>query len=91
MDMTKPKKKKRLEFYQKWIVVCMIVTIAAVATSFVLAFLGMDTVQELSISMVNQVLTMDMFTILGYAFQNSARAYVADRYGMKRDDEEIGG
>ena len=40
--------------------------------------------------MVNQVLTMDMFTILGYAFQNSARAYVADRYGMK-NDEEIGG
>lgn len=89
--MTKPKKKKRLEFYQKWIVVCMVVTIAAVATSFVLAFLGMDTVQELSISMVNQVLTMDMFTILGYAFQNSARAYVADRFGYKKEDEEIGG
>ncbi len=84
------KKKKRLEFYQKWIVVCMCVTIAAVATSFVLAFMGMDTVQELSISMVNQVLTMDMFTILGYAFQNSARAYVADKYSYKKD-EEIGG
>jgi len=69
----------------------MVVTIAAVATSFVLAFLGMDTVQELSISMVNQVLTMDMFTILGYAFQNSARAYVSDRFGYKKEDEEIGG
>ena len=84
------KKTKRLEFYQKWIVVCMCVTILAVAASFTLAFLGLDTVQELSISMVNQVLTMDMFTILGYAFQNSARAYVADRYGYKNDDE-IGG
>ena len=91
INVKQKKKKRRLEFYQKWIVVCMVVTIAAVATSFVLAFLGMDTVQELSITMVNQVLTMDMFTILGYAFQNSARAYVADRYGMKRDDEEIGG
>lgn len=89
--MKKLKKKKHLEFYQKWIVVCMCVTIASVVTSFVLAFMGMDTVQELSITMVNQVLTMDMFTILGYAFQNSARAYVADRYGMKKDDEEIGG
>ncbi len=84
------KKKKRLEFYQKWIVVCMVVTILSVATSFVLAFMGLDTVQELSITMVNQVLTMDSFTILGYAFQNSARAYVADRYGYKKDDE-IGG
>lgn len=84
------KKKRKLEFYQKWIVVCMCVTIASVAASYTLAFLGMDTVQELSITMVNQVLTMDMFTILGYAVQNSARAYVADRYGYKPDDE-IGG
>lgn len=68
----------------------MVVTILSVATSFVLAFMGLDTVQELSITMVNQVLTMDSFTILGYAFQNSARAYVADRYGYKKDDE-IGG
>lgn len=68
----------------------MVITVLSVATSFVLAFMGLDTVQELSIAMVNQVLTMDSFTILGYAFQNSARAYVADRYGYKKDDE-IGG
>lgn len=84
--MARPRKK--LEFYQKWLVACMCVTIAAVITSFVLAFLGMDTVQDLSIAMVQQLMTMDMFTILGYAFQNSARAYVADRYGYK---EDIGG
>lgn len=90
MILVAKKNKRKLEFYQKWIVVCMCVTIMAVATSFVLAFMGLNTVQELSISMVNQVLTMDMFTILGYAFQNSARAYVADKYGYKKN-EEIGG
>lgn len=88
--MKSVKKKKRLEFYQKWIVICIVVTICAVATSYILAFLGLDTVQELSIALIDHVMTMDCFTILGYAFQNSARAYVADRYGYKKDDE-IGG
>lgn len=41
-----------------------------------LAFLGLDTVQELFITLIDHVMTMNCFTILDYAFQNSVRAYV---------------
>ena len=48
-----------------------------------LAFLGLDTVQELFIALIDHVMTMNCFTILDYTFQNSVRAYVVDCYGYK--------
>jgi len=72
------KKKKKLEFYQKWIVACMLMTILAVTASYMLAAFGMDSVEGLSIALVNQVLTVDAWSILGYACQNSIRAWAAD-------------
>jgi len=83
------KKKKKLEFYQKWIVACMLMTILAVTASYMLAAFGMDSVEGLSIALVNQVLTVDAWSILGYACQNSIRAWAADKYKWK--SEEIGG
>lgn len=80
------KKKKRLEFYQKWLVVCLVTTIAACFCSYLLAFLGLNTVSELSMSLVDKMMTVDIISMLGYAGQNSVRAWAADKYGFPKND-----
>ncbi len=81
------KKRKRLEFYQRWLVACMIVTIVACFLSYVLAFLGLDTVSELSVDLVDKMMAVDVVSLLGYAGHNSVRAWAADKYG-KHDHAE---
>lgn len=80
-------KRKRLEFYQRWLVACMCVTIAACFLSYILAFLGLDTVSELSVALVDKMMAVDVVSMLGYAGQNSVRAWAADKYG-KQDHAE---
>lgn len=88
--MNKGTKRRRLEFYQRWLVALMIVTIVACSLSYLLAFLGLDTVSELSIALVDKILTIDAVSLLGYAGQNSVRAWAADKYGRHKEDEAEG-
>lgn len=81
-------KRKRLEFYQKWLVACMVVTLVACFLSYVLAFFGLNTVSELSIAMVDKMMTVDIISMLGYAGQNSVRAWAADKYGYPDKSDE---
>lgn len=74
-------KRKRLEFYQCWLVICLVFTIAACMASYVLAFLGLDTVSEVSVALVDKMMTIDAVSMLGYAGQNGVRAWAADKYG----------
>ena len=81
-------KRKRLEFYQRWLVACMIITFTACFLSYLLAFLGMNTVSELSIALVDKIMTVDVISLLGYAGQNSIRAWAADKYGYNKSKDD---
>ena len=86
------KKRKRLEFYQRWLVACMALTLTACFLSYILAFLGLDPVAELSIALVDKLMTIDIVSMLGYAGQNSVRAWAADKYGRSPDlDDDVAG
>lgn len=84
------KKRKRLEFYQRWLVACMALTLTACFLSYLLAFLGLEPVSELSIALVDKLMTVDIVSMLGYAGQNSVRAWAADKYGMNSTEDVAG-
>jgi hypothetical protein len=41
-------KNKKMEFSKKWLIGCIIISIFYTSLSYILAFLGMDTVENLS-------------------------------------------
>lgn len=87
------KRRKRLEFYQRWLVACMALTLTACFLSYLLAFLGLDPVAELSIALVDKLMAIDIVSMLGYAGQNSIRAWAADKYGRDNscDEDDVAG
>jgi hypothetical protein len=68
----------------------MILTLTACFLSYFLAFLGLNTVSELSIALVDKLMTVDAISVLGYVGQNSVRAWAADKYGYNKNDEPQG-
>ena len=73
----KASKKKKLEFTQKWLIGCAVLTFLFLGLSFLWAALGFDPLQDLSIAIVQATLS-----------QNSVRAYSADRWGFKSTHDE---
>lgn len=84
----KKAKKKKLEFTQKWLIGCGIVTVVFLAMSFIWSMLGFDPLQDLSAAIVQTTLSLDGVSVGAYALQNSVRAYSADRWGYNPPDDD---
>ena len=81
-------KKKKLEFTQKWLIGCGIITVVFLGMSFVWSALGYDPLQDLSAAIVQTTLSLDGVSVGAYAFQNAVRAYSADRWGYHQSDDD---
>ena len=55
----KASKKKKLEFTQKWLIGCAVLTFLFLGLSFLWAALGFDPLQDLSIAIVQATLSLD--------------------------------
>ena len=82
------KHKKKLEFTQKWLIGCGILTFVFLSMSFIWSMLGYDPLQDLSAAIVQTTLSLDGISVGAYALQNSVRAYSADRWGYNPTDDE---
>lgn len=76
----KKRKRKRLEFMQKVLLALVVLTVAFVSCSYILAFLGKDTVEGLSTSISSWLFSLDGVVIVIYGVQNCVRAFSADKY-----------
>lgn len=76
----------KLEFSKIWLIMCGAITFLCCAVSYILAFCGLDTVQDLSIALVQTLLAVDGASFAGYIFQNSVRAFSEDKYGRPNND-----
>lgn len=74
------KRKKKLEFTQKWLIGCAAVTVIYVSLSYLLSYLEKEPLQELSIAIMNTLMVVDGTSVLGYITQNAVRAYSVDKY-----------
>lgn len=84
---------KKIEFSKLWLICCSSITFLFCALSYIWALIGVDTVSDLSIALVQTLLTVDGISFIGYTIQNSVRAYSADKYGYKEEscaEEDVG-
>ena len=87
-----PKYRKKREFSKIWLASCITLSVIVTAASYVLAALDKNPVSELSVAVVETMWGTSGISFVGYALQNSVRAYTASKFGIpgKQKGDENG-
>lgn len=80
--------KAKIEFSKVWLVSCITISLICTAMSYVLAWFDKNTVETLSIAVVEALWGASGVSFFGYVIQNSARAYTASRFGIPQQSNE---
>ena len=80
------KKKKTLEFSQKYVLSAGLAMFLFALLSFLMSSLGKETLENLSIEMVRMFGNVAAIAFAGYNVQNSVRAVSYDKYIGKAQD-----
>lgn len=82
----KPKKKK-LEFAQKWLVGCMIISVVFTSLSYILSWFDKNPVESLSMTIIQTLWSSTGFSFAGYTILNSVRAFTGSKYGIPNNTD----
>ena len=80
-----PKKK---EFSKVWLASCITISVVVTAASFVLAAFDKNPVSELSAAVIDALWGTSGVSFIGYAVQNSVRAYTSSKFGIPEEKED---
>lgn len=91
MKIVFEKKRKKREFSKIWLICCIAISTAFTATSYVLSAFDKNPVSELSIAVLETMWGTSGVSFVGYALQNSVRAFTASKFGIpKKEDDNDG-
>ncbi len=79
--------KKKTEFSKKWLIACIAVSIFYTSLSYILAWFDKNALETLSVEILNILWGTSGISFVGYALQNSVRAYTASKFGIPFDKE----
>ncbi len=84
------RRKKRKQFSKVWLVSCIVISVVFTAASYILAAFDKNPVSELSAAIIETMWGTSGISFVGYALQNSVRAYTASKFGLpgKRKEGE---
>jgi hypothetical protein len=82
--------KKKKEFSKLWLGACIGISVVFTAASYILAAFDKNPVSELSAAIIETMWGTSGISFVGYALQNSVRAYTASKFGLpgKRKEGE---
>lgn len=86
--MKKNRETKKTEFSKKWLIVCVVISIAVTITSYVFAWFDKNTVETLTIQIIDVLWGTSGISFVGYALQNCVRAYTGSKFGLPDEDDE---
>ncbi len=90
MKIVFEKKRKKREFSKIWLVCCIVISVIFTAASYILAAFDKQPLETLSASVLETLWGASGVSFVGYALQNSVRAYTASKFGIpvkQRGDE----
>lgn len=91
MKIVFEKKRKKREFSKMWLVCCIVISVIFTAASYILAAFDKNPVSELSIAVLETMWGTSGVSFIGYALQNSVRAFTASKFGIpKKEDDNDG-
>lgn len=86
------KSKKKMEFSKKWLIACIAISLFYTTLSYILAWFDKNTVETLTIEVLNLLWGTSGVSFCGYAIQNCVRAFTSSKFGLPQkgdsDDQE---
>ena len=82
------KPKKKTEFSKKWLIGCIIISLFYTLLSYILAFFDKNTVEALSIEVINTLWVTSGISFIGYILQNSVRAFTSSKFGIPQKETD---
>lgn len=88
--MNSKKKRKRMEFSKKWLIACIVISLFYTSLSYVFGWFEKNTLETLSIEILQLLWGSSSIAFIGYILQNSVRAYTSSKFGLPQDNSEDG-
>ena len=82
------KPKQKMEFSKKWLIGCIAISLVYTLLSYILAFFDKNTVEALSIEVINTLWGTSGISFIGYVLQNSVRAFTSSKFGIPEEKEK---
>ena len=80
------KQQKKMEFSKKLLCACVIISIVYTTFSYILAWFDKNTVETLTVEIIETLWGASGVSFVAYALQNSVRAFTASKYGIPMED-----
>lgn len=74
--------KSTIEFSKKWLITCVVISIFYTSLSYLFAWFDKNTVESLSIAIIEVMWGTSGVSFIGYALQNCCRAYTSSKFGI---------
>lgn len=81
------KKSKKIEFSKLWLISCVIISFIFTTASYILSIFDKQTLESLSSTIIETLWGTSGISFVGYALQNSVRAYTSAKFGFPEDKE----
>lgn len=88
--MNSKKKRKRMEFSKKWLIACIVISLFYTTLSYIFGWFEKNTLETLSIEILQLLWGSSSIAFIGYILQNSVRAYTSSKFGLPQDNSEGG-
>ena len=85
ITVERKKSRKKGEFSKRWLIACIVVSIIYTAASYILAAFDKQPLETLSAAIIETLWGTSGVSFVGYALQNSVRAYTASKFGLPEE------
>ena len=79
-----------MEFSKKWLIACIVISLFYTTLSYVFGWFEKNTLETLSIEILQLLWSSSSIAFIGYILQNSVRAYTSSKFGLPQDNSEDG-
>lgn len=86
MQNNKKHNKTKMEFSKKWLIGCIIISIVYTTFSYILAWFDKNTVETLTVEIIETLWGASSISFAGYVLQNCVRSFTASKYGIPMED-----
>ena len=86
MENNKKHNKTKMEFSKKWLLGCIIISIVYTTFSYILAWFDKNTVETLTVEIIETLWGTSGISFVSYALQNCVRSFTASKYGIPMED-----
>ena len=79
-----------MECSKKWLIACIVISLFYTTLSYVFGWFEKNTLETLSIEILDLLWGSSSIAFIGYILQNSVRAYTSSKFGLPQDNSEDG-